>query len=224
MRAVKTCGARRRLVAVPLLAALVVALAGCSVSGGGGQRTATAVFSDVGDLANGAQVQMADVPVGSVQSIALDGDKAKVTLAFDNGVRIPADVSAAIDRTTILGDQFVELDVPKNETGAAAATAPQLANGAGITHTSLVPDVEQFVAGRIGGLRRHLDDGARADHRGRRRGLHRAGGLAQGVPGRPDRRWPTATRSTPATSPRPSTASTASPRRWPRTAAPPRPR
>ena len=69
-----------------------------------------------------------------------------MTLAFDNGVRIPADVSAAINRTTILGDQFVQLTVPKNETGAAAATAPQLADGARIAHTSLVPDVEQFVA------------------------------------------------------------------------------
>ena len=115
------------------------------MSGGGNQRTATAVFTDVGDLSNGAQVQLADVPVGSVQSIALDGDKAKVTLSFDNGVRIPADVSAAINRTTILGDQFVQLDVPKDETGAAAAAAPQLADGARIMHTSLVPDVEQFV-------------------------------------------------------------------------------
>ena len=139
-------GFRRRLVALPFLAALVIALAGCSLSGGGGQRTATAVFSDVGDLANGAQVQMADVPVGSVRSIALDGSKAKVTLAFDSGVRIPANVSAAINRTTILGDQFVQLNVPKNETGAAAASAPQLSDGARITHTSLVPDVEQFVA------------------------------------------------------------------------------
>jgi phospholipid/cholesterol/gamma-HCH transport system substrate-binding protein len=132
---------RRRLVALPVLAVLVVALAGCSASGGGGQRTATAVFSDVGDLSSGAQVQLADVPVGSVQSIALDGNKAKVTLAFDNNVRIPADVSAAINRTTILGDQFVQLNVPKTQTGAAAATAPQLADGATIAHTSLVPDV-----------------------------------------------------------------------------------
>ena len=137
---------RRRLAVAPLLAALVLGLAGCSVSGGGGQRTATAVFTDVGDLSNGAQVQMADVPVGTVRSIALDGSKARVTLTFDNGVRVPANVSAAIDRTTILGDQFVNLVVPKNETGAAATTAPQLADGARIERTSIVPDVEQFVA------------------------------------------------------------------------------
>jgi phospholipid/cholesterol/gamma-HCH transport system substrate-binding protein len=137
---------RRRLRALPALAALVVGLTGCSMSGGSSTRTASAVFSDVGDLANGAQVQMADVPVGSVSSIALDGSKAKVSLTFDNGVRIPADVRAAINRTTILGDQFVELDVPKAETGAAAAVAPQLPNGAVIAHTSTVPDVEQFVA------------------------------------------------------------------------------
>ena len=138
---------RARLAAVPLLSLLLVVLAGCSLSGGGSdQRTATAVFSDVGDLSTGAQVQMADVPVGSVRSIALDGNQAKVTLAFDNGVRIPADVSAAINRTTILGDQFVQLNVPKSQTGAGAASAPQLADGARIGHTSLVPDVEQFVA------------------------------------------------------------------------------
>ena len=136
-----------RLLAVPAAAlAGALALAGCSSGGGPSQRTASAVFGDVGDLANGAQVQLADVPVGSVTSIALSGTKAKVTLAFDNGVRVPANVRAAIDRTTILGDQFVELTVPKSDTGPAAATVPQLANGATITHTSIVPDVEQFVA------------------------------------------------------------------------------
>jgi phospholipid/cholesterol/gamma-HCH transport system substrate-binding protein len=135
---------RRLFLTVPALVALAAGLTGCSMSGGG-QRTATAVFSDVGDLSNGAQVQLADVPVGSVSSISLDGEKARVVLAFDQGVRIPSDVSAAIDRTTILGDQFVELTVPKDQTGPAAATAPQLADGAVIRHTSIVPDVEQFV-------------------------------------------------------------------------------
>ena len=79
----------RRLLLVPAVLALAAGLTGCSVGGGSGQRTATAVFSDVGDLANGAQVQLADVPVGSVSSIALDGSRAKVTLSFDNNVRSP---------------------------------------------------------------------------------------------------------------------------------------
>jgi phospholipid/cholesterol/gamma-HCH transport system substrate-binding protein len=134
-----------RLLAVPA-AALVGALGLAGCASGPSQRTASATFSDVGDLANGAQVQLADVPVGSVTSIALTGTKAKVTLAFDSGVRVPANVGAAIDRTTILGDQFVELTVPKADTGPAARSVPQLANGATITHTSIVPDVEQFVA------------------------------------------------------------------------------
>jgi phospholipid/cholesterol/gamma-HCH transport system substrate-binding protein len=135
----------RTLAAVPVLALLAFGLSSCSMPGGSAQRTATAYFTNVGDLANGAQVQMADVPVGSVSGIALDGDRAKVTLSFDNDVRIPADVSAAVDRSTILGDQFVLLVVPKSEMGTGAVTAPQLADGAVIHHTSTVPDVEQFV-------------------------------------------------------------------------------
>jgi phospholipid/cholesterol/gamma-HCH transport system substrate-binding protein len=135
----------RRWWALPTTIALAAAaFAGCS-TGSSTQRTASAIFSDVGDLANGAQVQMADVPVGSVSSISLVNNKAKVTLTFDSGVRIPADVSAAVDRSTILGDQFVLLQVPKKDTGAGASTVPQLANGARITHTSVVPDVEQFI-------------------------------------------------------------------------------
>jgi len=134
----------RRVVALAVPAVVALGLSGCSMAGSL-QRTATAYFRDVGDLASGAQVQMADVPVGSVSSIALDGDRAEVTLSFDNDAHIPADVSAAIDRTTVLGDQFVQLVVPKRETGAGAAGAPQLADGAVIHHTSTVPDVEQFV-------------------------------------------------------------------------------
>lgn len=135
----------RRALLVPAVLALAAGLTGCSMGGGGSQRTATALFNDVGDLANGAQVQLADVPVGSVSNIALDGSKAKVTLTFDNNVRIPADVTAAIARTTILGDQFVQLNVPKSETGPGAATAPQLADGAVIKKTSTAADVEQLV-------------------------------------------------------------------------------
>ncbi|HEX3796259.1 MAG TPA: MlaD family protein [Acidimicrobiales bacterium] len=144
--------AGRRWLAVPAAAALALALAlaSCGTSGSAPQHSASAVFSDIGDLASGAQVQLADVPVGTVSNIALDGNKAKITLQFNSGVRIPADVSASIARTTILGDQFVELNVPKSEIGPGSAHAPELANGAVIHHTSVVPDVEQFIQAGAG--------------------------------------------------------------------------
>ena len=68
----RTCARLARLLAVPAALAGALGLAGCS--SGPSPRTASAVFSDVGDLANGAQVQLADVPVGSVTSIALSGN------------------------------------------------------------------------------------------------------------------------------------------------------
>jgi phospholipid/cholesterol/gamma-HCH transport system substrate-binding protein len=138
-------GPRRRWLLVPAAIALVLSLASCAGTGSAPARTASAVFSDIGDLASGAQVQLADVPVGTVSSIALDGDRARITLSLDPGVRIPDNVSAAIARTTILGDQFVELKVPHSDLGRRGAAVPQLADGAVITHTSVVPDVEQFV-------------------------------------------------------------------------------
>ena len=136
--------AHRRWLAALCVAPVALALASCS-SGPSNQRTASAVFSDVGDLANGAQVQLADVPVGHVTSIALDGDRARITMDLISGVSIPENVTAALDRTTILGQQFVNLEVPKNEIGPAHTHVTQLPNGGLIHHTTLVPDVEQLV-------------------------------------------------------------------------------
>jgi phospholipid/cholesterol/gamma-HCH transport system substrate-binding protein len=118
-------------------------LAACGGGGGGaGQRTATAYFSDVGDLTNGAQVQLAEVPVGTVTSIALVGDRAKVTMALTRTADIPDNVTAAVDQTTILGDQYIALQVPKAD---AATHVPALRDGGTIGRTSVVPDVEQLV-------------------------------------------------------------------------------
>jgi phospholipid/cholesterol/gamma-HCH transport system substrate-binding protein len=138
--------APRRWWLVPIVLIGAMTLAGCDGSGTPGPRRVTAVFSDVGDLAGGAQVQLADVPVGSVSSISLDGDQARVTMELSRTARIPANVTAALDRTTILGDQFINIEVPKNEVGPAGAHVAQLANGAVIRHTTIVPDVEQLVA------------------------------------------------------------------------------
>ena len=135
---------RRRLLVAAAAVAVALTLASCGGSGAP-PRTATAVFSDVGDLATGAQVQLAEVPVGSVSSITLDGDRAKVTMSITKGVRVPANVTAALDTTTILGNQYIDLEVPKDETGPASAHVAQLADGAEIHRTTIVAGVEQLV-------------------------------------------------------------------------------
>jgi phospholipid/cholesterol/gamma-HCH transport system substrate-binding protein len=136
--------ASRRWLLVPSVVVVALGLSSCGGSGAP-NRSASAIFDDVGDLSSGAQVQLADVPVGQVTSIALDGDKAKVVMSLDAGVRIPANVTAAIDSTTLLGDQFVSLEVPKDEVGAAGARATQLSNGGVIRRTAIVPGLEQLV-------------------------------------------------------------------------------
>ena len=113
-------------------------LAACTGSGPG-TITASAVFSDVNQLANGAQVEMADVPVGQVTSITLDGIRAKVTMAINPRAHVPGDVTAVLDQTSVLGENFVNLEPPKH--GSAAL----LADGATIAHTSVAPQAEQLV-------------------------------------------------------------------------------
>jgi phospholipid/cholesterol/gamma-HCH transport system substrate-binding protein len=135
----------RLWVVMPLALVAASTLSGCIGFSSSPQRTATAVFSDVGDLGAGAQVQLADVPVGNVTSISLDGDQAKVTMSLSKSARIPANVTAAVDYTTLLGDQFVDLVVPANEVGAGGDHVPQLASGAVIHHTTIVPSIEQLV-------------------------------------------------------------------------------
>ena len=116
---------------------LAVTLAGC---GGGGTATITtsALFSDAGTLAQGAQVKVADVPVGSVSAISLEGTRAKVTMSIDRSARVPANVTAKIDRTTILGERYIALAIPKHPIGL-------LANGEPIRRTAVVPTVEQVL-------------------------------------------------------------------------------
>ncbi|HZT66087.1 MAG TPA: MCE family protein [Acidimicrobiales bacterium] len=117
-------------------------LSSCGV-GAGQQVTASAAFSDVSDLAVGAPVQMADINIGSVKSITLDGNQARVEISVSSSARVPANVTAEVRRTTVLGERFIEL-VPDPGT---TDHSPLLADGATIAHTRVVPELEQLVKG-----------------------------------------------------------------------------
>jgi phospholipid/cholesterol/gamma-HCH transport system substrate-binding protein len=133
-------GRRRpgRWASLAAVAALAGTLGACNAAGPPATISAGAVFPDVGGLVVGAQVQMAQVPVGRVAAISLDGDRARVTMALDRSARIPRNVTAELDWTTILGERYVELAPPRHP------GAP-LADGGTIARTEVVPDVEDLV-------------------------------------------------------------------------------
>jgi phospholipid/cholesterol/gamma-HCH transport system substrate-binding protein len=134
----------RRSVIAGLLAAIVASLilSACG-GGGGGDLTATAVFSDVSNLATGAPVQMADISIGTVRAIRLDGVDALITMSIQRSAHVPANVTASVQTTTILGERIIELQPGRGVTDSS----PLLADGARIGHTVVVPDLEQLVKG-----------------------------------------------------------------------------
>ena len=71
----------------------------------------SARFDDIGGLKVRAPIKSAGVTVGRVKSIALDGKSFQgyVTMELDSDVQFPADTSAKILTSGLLGDQYVGL-------------------------------------------------------------------------------------------------------------------
>ncbi|MFE9203584.1 MCE family protein [Micromonospora sp. NPDC007230] len=111
-----------------LAGALAVALlpAGCGLPevadlplpGGkpaGDGYTINAEFADVLDLVPQAAVKVDDVTVGSVEKISLSGWHARVRLRIDRGVRLPANATAAVRQSSLLGEKYVTVAPPPTE-------------------------------------------------------------------------------------------------------------
>jgi phospholipid/cholesterol/gamma-HCH transport system substrate-binding protein len=107
----------------------VLLLAGCGFRGaysfnlpggadvGDHPFTVQVEFLDVLDLVQQSGVRVADVPVGRVDKIELgDNWTALVTLTVDGDVDLPANAVAKIQQSSLLGEKFVELAAPGNET------------------------------------------------------------------------------------------------------------
>lgn len=123
-----------RLVAALLLAAVVA-----TACGGEPATEVNAIFEDTGDLTSGHAVKISDVTVGTVKEVALtDGYEARVTMAVKPGLDLPADISARLRKTNLLGERYVEL-LPGDGPGV-------FESGATIAETSTVPELEEVVA------------------------------------------------------------------------------
>lgn len=96
------------LVGLACLAYLSIKLGKLEVIGGSNYEVA-AEFMSASGLKTGASVEIAGVEVGRVKGIGLQGDRAIVSLAINNDVKLYTDTIASIKTRGIIGDKYLAL-------------------------------------------------------------------------------------------------------------------
>jgi phospholipid/cholesterol/gamma-HCH transport system substrate-binding protein len=96
------------LLGLGCLAYLAIHLGKMEVWGGGYQ--VSAIFDNISGLKPGAAVEVAGVQVGKVDAIQLTmGDRAKVVLGLEPGLKLHDDAIASVRTKGIIGDKFIKL-------------------------------------------------------------------------------------------------------------------
>ena len=130
------------LVGLACLAYLAVNLGKMEIYGAGYRVYAN--FDNVSGLKLGAQVEVAGVPVGRVDSIDLTPlFQARVGLRVEKGLQIHDDAIASIRTKGIIGDKFVKLSPGNSEKMIAA--------GGKIRETESAIDLEELLSSYIHG-------------------------------------------------------------------------
>ncbi len=101
-------------------------------------KTITAYFTSATAIYPGDEVRVAGVKVGTIKSIQAQGTRAKMSLAVDRDVPIPANAEAVIVSQNLVGARYVQLTPPYEDSG------PTMSDGAviGLDRTA--------VPGRVG--------------------------------------------------------------------------
>ena len=142
------------------IASGAVLLTGCQFGGlnslnmpgtsghGDGSYKITVELPDVSTLPQNSPVMIDDVTVGSVSGLDAvqrpDGTfYAAVQLSLDKNVNLPANATAKVAQTSLLGSQHIELAAPVKEPGVG-----KLANGSNIPmdHTGRYPTTEEVLS------------------------------------------------------------------------------
>jgi len=109
----------------------------------------TAMFDSVAGLDAKAAVRMAGVQVGTVETVELEDNRAKLILRIDPGVKIPRGSEAAVKTMGLLGDKFVDI-VPAERSAAPGARPGERAgiyrDGDRIEETAAPSDADQLIS------------------------------------------------------------------------------
>jgi phospholipid/cholesterol/gamma-HCH transport system substrate-binding protein len=111
--------------------------------GGPGSYTIQAQMPDVDNIEQNSRVRIGDVTVGNVTKIERQDWHALVTMTINGDVNLPANATATVGQTSLLGSLHVELAPPTN-----AAPAGKLHDGSVIPLSSgaMYPSTEQTLA------------------------------------------------------------------------------
>lgn len=117
--------AHRRIRAAGLAVLVVVGLSGCgdwrganslplpgTKGGGPGSFTIQAQLPDVDNIERNSRVRVGDVTVGNVTKIERQGWNALLTMTINGDVDLPANTTASVGQTSLLGSLHVELTPP----------------------------------------------------------------------------------------------------------------
>ena len=148
-------GIWRAATVLGVTAAIAVGLSGCewrglnslplpgTEGGGPGSYVIQAQLPDVNNIEPNSRVRVGDVNVGNVTKIERQGWHALVTMRINGDVHLPANATAKLGQTSLLGSQHVELAAP-----TTAAPQGQLHDGSVIPlqNGASYPTTEQTLA------------------------------------------------------------------------------
>ncbi|MEW6261587.1 MAG: MlaD family protein [Thermodesulfobacteriota bacterium] len=126
------------LIGLLLLGYMSVRVGGFKIGGEEGYQV-QAIFDSASGLKKDVSVEIAGIQVGKVQEIALEGNRARVTLSLIPQVSLPLDSQAVIRTKGVLGDKFVEI-LPGTQ------GLPALKAGDKIVKTQTPTDVDQIIS------------------------------------------------------------------------------
>ncbi len=138
-----------------MVAAVAVGISGCGWRGansiplpgteghGPGSFSIQAQLPDVGNIQQNSRVRVGDVNVGTVTKIERQGWHALLTMTLNGDVELPANSTATIGQTSLLGSLHIELAPPKNEPPQGRLHAGSLIP---LTAGRVYPTTEQTLA------------------------------------------------------------------------------
>lgn len=147
-----TAAAYRTLV---ITTAMIIGVSACGFQGVnslplpgtvGSDESSTTYFvelANVGTLEMNSPVMIDDVVVGSVRDIQLAGRHAEVKISVRPGVTLPANTTAAVGQTSLLGSMHLELAPPVGE-APSGTLAPDATIA--LDRSSTYPSTEQTLA------------------------------------------------------------------------------